>query len=826
MADRKELLLIEIREDGARVVKRRISDIGEAGDATTDQMGKLKTVLAGLVSAKVLRDTIMLADAYANMLNRLRIVTEGNYELHAAMAAVYKMSRETRTSLEANIDMYARIAINTSQMGLRMKDVVRFATQLNHAIILSGVTAREAQWGMVQFSQALASNTLRGDELRAILEQLPVVTNVIAAHFKVTRGELRELGFQGRITSREIIKAFNEAEAELAEKFGRRLPTIDQGITVLRSSIMQFVGNMDQAVLGTSSMADGLLVLADNIELVGRVSMIAGTVLGTVFLKNLIGIVAQMKLFSVTLLAAHPVAAAILIAGAAVAVFSDKIKIANDSTGTLADLMVALRGNIIDTYHAIGEAIGVITAAGNVNTEYEITISSLLKTSASFIDKFAGLFVGAGQVVKKVFDDMPNYAKRAWNAIISGVESVVDHVIAVFKTLANMLRIFGLNVKMAVTALSSSVEQAMAGNVKQAHFFADQAVLAFDRAAAGGNFGEMFRKNLEKEMSTDVLGGAKAKVEAAGETIGQAFMRGFNMSTLVSSGVDQLLKRAEGAMEDRTMREQNPMFSPTTVQSQLMKDMSNNVGETNNKMIQLRELWIAVNTKQPGTETISLTLDEVNRKMAELQAKSLEVSTGVIDGFHRGFIKIGLEITNFADTAEQTITNAFKGMEDALVSFVQTGKVDFKSLVDSMLADLTRLLARQAIVGLLNSMSGSGGILGSIAGAFGQTASAGTAAAVPATSHSSMGRATGGPVSPGLNYMVGERGRPEMFQPAQPGHITPVDQAQSSGGGSVVIINVASEEEAQAAAAAYIDSSAGDRVIQNKIRTYSSGSKL
>ena len=103
MAAKKELLLIEIREDGARVVKRNISDVGKAGTAATSQMDKLKTVLAGLVSAKVLKDTIMLADSYANMLNRLRVVTTGTWELHAAMGAVFQMSRETRTSLEGNI---------------------------------------------------------------------------------------------------------------------------------------------------------------------------------------------------------------------------------------------------------------------------------------------------------------------------------------------------------------------------------------------------------------------------------------------------------------------------------------------------------------------------------------------------------------------------------------------------------------------------------------------------------------------------------------------------------------------------------------------------
>ncbi len=269
MAAKKELLLIEIREDGARVVKRNITDVGKAGAATTDQMDKLKTVLAGVVSAKVLRDVIMLADAYANMLNRLRVVTTGTWELNAAMEAVFKMSRETRTALEANDDMYSRIAINTKQMGLNMEDVVRFATQLNHAIILSGVTAREAQWGMVQFSQGLAAGALRGDELRAVMEQLPIVTQTLTRYLGIGRGELRKWAFEGRVTTRVIIDAFNDAEKSLEERFGRRIPTVDQAITVLHNSITKFIGGLDQAVQGTGSLAKAILWAGDNMDTLG-----------------------------------------------------------------------------------------------------------------------------------------------------------------------------------------------------------------------------------------------------------------------------------------------------------------------------------------------------------------------------------------------------------------------------------------------------------------------------------------------------------------------------------------------------------------------------
>lgn len=892
MAGKKELLLIEIREDGARVVKRKISDIGAAGSKTTDQMDKLKTVLAGLVSAKILRDTVMLADAYANMLNRLRVVTDGTWELKRAMEGVFQMSRETRTSMEANIDMFARIAINTKQMGLQYKEMIRFAKQLNHAIILSGVTAREAQWGMVQFSQALASNALRGDELRAILEQLPVVTDVISAHFKVTRGELRELGFQGLITADKIIKAFEEAEESLATRFGKRIPTIDQGMTVLSSSILKFVGDMDQAIQGTSSLARVLLWLADNMDKFGRFMIIAGTILGGMFLKNLISVLAGMKLFNfawVKALKSQQLMALGLVGMAVVlAVYSDKIKIAKDSSATLADVMRELGQNAKTTYKLLRDGIAGLLKGKEIQTDFQVTFESITMDVVKFIDRFLGLFVGAGQVWKTIFLRLPEYGKLAWNGLIDGVERVIDVIVAMFKTIGNMFRIFGLNIKSAMISLSGSVEQALAGNAAQARKFAEQAAHSFEQAATQGfsNFSEILSRNLDKATSEETLAGAKFKVEKAGETLGEAFRRGFGMSDFIEKGMGALFDRAKQAAAARdaggAAEGELGKLPRTPLESKLLKELTGNLkglkAETEAlSSLMFKQFYVAIilveKAFSDGTITVSerkdqlsllktemlsyvdsvdvlktmmdrgritaedyaaaidgvtarqaalktefdniiITVDMYNRKLKELKLKALETSTDVISGFKRGFLELELAASNFADVAEKTIKNAFGGMEDALVSLVTTGKVDFKAMVDSMLADLTRLITRMLFMKALEGLTASdptavigGGLL-----------TGGTSGSV---SGPTIPKALGGPVSPGMTYVVGER-RPEIFQPAQPGHITPTAAApQPTQEAPITIINVSSEEEAIAA----MQSAEGQRVIRNEIRTYKSGGR-
>ncbi|WP_342649081.1 phage tail tape measure protein [Pseudomonas sp. REB1044] len=87
------------------------------------------------------------------------------------------------------------------------------------------------------------------------------------------------------------------------------------------------------------------------------------------------------------------------------------------------------------------------------------------------------------------------------------------------------------------------------------------------------------------------------------------------------------------------------------------------------------------------------------------------------------------------DVAGQTRTlfsNAFTSMEDAVASFATTGKLSFSDFTKSVLADMARIAARQAITGLAGSLFGSavGGLFGGGAAAASSAFTPGSAGAI------------------------------------------------------------------------------------------------
>ena len=175
-----------------------------------------------------------------------------------------------------------------------------------------------------------------------------------------------------------------------------------------------------------------------------------------------------------------------------------------------------------------------------------------------------------------------------------------------------------------------------------------------------------------------------------------------------------------------------------------------------------QQIWDA---EQSGTK---LTVDTQQRlrdeavKSTAVMVKAIEARWEAERSWETGVTKALNNyidtVTNAAAQSERLFTNAFKGMEDALVSFVQTGKLDFKSLANSIISDLIRIQIQNSIMKpLAQATSGM-----SLSGIF---SSAGNFL-------SGLFKADGGPVAGGQPYIVGEQG-PEWFVPNGAGTIVP-----------------------------------------------------
>ncbi|WP_256819167.1 tape measure protein [Pseudomonas putida] len=232
-------------------------------EGQTDRLASAVTGLAGPIAAAFsVAKIAAAAEQYVNLTNRLRLVTESAEQLAFAQESVYQVAQNSRQSLEVTAQVYQRVAQNARQLGLDFSDVASVTETVAKTVALSGASAQAADAAMVQFGQALASGTLRGDELNSIMEQTPALAQAIARGLGVTIGQLRAMGAEGKLTSEAVVKALQNQKDKVDELSSAMTLTVSQAITSFNNALITTVGRLDEATGASSRLAGGIAALA------------------------------------------------------------------------------------------------------------------------------------------------------------------------------------------------------------------------------------------------------------------------------------------------------------------------------------------------------------------------------------------------------------------------------------------------------------------------------------------------------------------------------------------------------------------------------------
>ncbi len=186
--------------------------------------------------------------------------------------------------------------------------------------------------------------------------------------------------------------------------------------------------------------------------------------------------------------------------------------------------------------------------------------------------------------------------------------------------------------------------------------------------------------------------------------------------------------------------------------------------EFQRKSLELKyQLIYATETEQKLAQ-ISL---EYARKRKELESRENKSESQLADlNKQEEIAKMFVTMDESAKRTQQVFDSVFGNLSSAIDNFVKTGKLSMKDLARSIIQDLIAIQMKAAVMRFLGAAFGlatgpnpsNDGWFANVYQASGVT-----------------GKATGGPVSAGSPYIVGERG-PELFMPSGSGTIIPNNQ--------------------------------------------------
>ncbi|MGQ1739530.1 tape measure protein [Acinetobacter baumannii] len=229
--------------------------------------------MAGLVTINA---AINNMDTYTGLQNRLKLVTNNQAELNKATEDTFQIAQKTYSAWDSVLQVYQRFSDNAKTLNLTMDDTALLTETVSKAVAISGASAEAADAALVQFGQALASGTLRGEELNSVMEQTPALAKAIAQGMGITVGQLRSVAAEGKITSKEIVKALKNAQDDVDALFAKTDITIGQSLTLLNNEIIKFVGEAGKGSGAAQVLAGSVQTLASNLDLIADGALVVG----------------------------------------------------------------------------------------------------------------------------------------------------------------------------------------------------------------------------------------------------------------------------------------------------------------------------------------------------------------------------------------------------------------------------------------------------------------------------------------------------------------------------------------------------------------------
>lgn len=233
--------------------------------AVTAGFTNLKNIIASYVSIQLGKEIINIADSM-NLLNaRLKLATASTAEYTSQQTALLNISKQSYTGISDTITLFTKLNPALKQVGATTEQVNSVVASFTKGLQLGGSSAAEASSAILQFSQAMGSGVLRGEEFNAINEASPKLMSYLAKGLGVAQGELRKMAENGELTASRVSNALLKVKTDIDRDFATLPVTVGKALTNLKTDLSLAINEIDTATGATQSLANGIVSFSNSI---------------------------------------------------------------------------------------------------------------------------------------------------------------------------------------------------------------------------------------------------------------------------------------------------------------------------------------------------------------------------------------------------------------------------------------------------------------------------------------------------------------------------------------------------------------------------------
>lgn len=176
---------------------------------------------------------------------RLSLINDGLQTQAQLEAKVMAAANATRSEYTATAALVASMGRQDYFKGKNDK-AIQFAETVNKGLVVSGAGASEAAGALTQLNQGLASGVLRGDEFNSIMENAPILAEMMTKSMGITKGKLREMAEDGKLTTDVVVSSIMAQSSTLDQQFAKMPMTFGQAKNIMGNDISQMMDYLSQ----------------------------------------------------------------------------------------------------------------------------------------------------------------------------------------------------------------------------------------------------------------------------------------------------------------------------------------------------------------------------------------------------------------------------------------------------------------------------------------------------------------------------------------------------------------------------------------------------
>lgn len=353
-------------------------------------LNTIKNMASTYLGMKSISEIVGLSDTMTSTQARLELVVDDGGSVEELQRKIYASAQDARGLYTDTMSTVAKLGLVAGDAFSGNDEMIKFTELVNKNFVVGGAAASEQASAMYQLTQALGSGRLQGDEYRSIIENAPLLAKSIEDYMrnvKGVEGTMKEWASEGMLTA-DVIKAavFRSAD-EVEERFNSMPktwaqvwtsfknqavkafdPLLKRINTLLNSEKFQrFCDDVaealyivvDIALYAFEMMAGVAELVYDNWDTIGPIigavaTVMIGYAVATKTAAAAQGLLNFMQNGGAGFVA---VASAAVIAGAAIAKYTDHV---NSAYGLTLSTAGMIGGSLMTVFSALGNFINTI----------------------------------------------------------------------------------------------------------------------------------------------------------------------------------------------------------------------------------------------------------------------------------------------------------------------------------------------------------------------------------------------------------------------------------------------------------------------------------